>query len=120
MNAKSFVRALSTVVNRAVEGGAIDVLRSPPGRRPPSETIRMSQWFNQLSQSDQHNVSALLRLAAEQASYTFLGVLDGLVAVEPVGEKGKLVLSYEKDGDATVINDPQELPLTVLFKEKAG
>ena len=120
MDAKSFVQALSTVVNRAVDGGVIDVLKHPPGRRPPAEIISRSQWFNNLSQSDQQNVRAVLRLAAEQATYSFLGVLDGLVAAEPAGEKGKLVLTYEKDGDVTVINDPQEPPLTVLFKEEAG
>jgi len=120
MNAKSFVQALSIVVNRAVEGGLIDVLKHPPGRRPRAEIVSMSQWFNNLSQSDQENVRALLRLAAEQATYSVLGVLDGLIAAEPAGEKGKLVLTYEKDGDVTVINDPQEPPLTVLFKEEAG
>ena len=46
-----------------------------------------------------------------------LCVLDGLVAIEPAGPKGKIDVLYEKGGTQIRLNDENAEQLSSLFKE---
>lgn len=56
-------------------------------------------------------------MAAKQALYNVLLVLDGLLAIEPAGPKSEVHLEFS-DGEARQrINDPDGHQLSELFKD---
>ncbi|MPZ41623.1 MAG: hypothetical protein GEU95_26980 [Rhizobiales bacterium] len=117
MNQRDFVRAIKTAVYKAAAKGTIDLLRKPPGRRPDPELIELSEWFNGLRSKDQDTCTRAVDFAARQATYNFLLVLDGLVAIEPAGPKGRIDVLYENGGTPTRLNDENADQLSFLFKE---
>jgi len=118
MNTQTFTQAIKKTVYDAAAKGVVEVLHKPAGRRPDPELVRLSQWFNSLNAQDQQAVARVANLAADQATYNFLLVLDGLVTVEPVGEKGKLELFYDNGKERTQLNDENTDQLSSLFKNR--
>ena len=117
MNAQEFVRAIKIAVQTSAANGLLQALNSPPGRPPSSALVKLSQWFKELPEPDQENVRAIVRMTSEANTYNFLAVLDGLIAIEPVGVKGKLELFYHKDHGRVLLNDPSSKDLTARFKD---
>jgi hypothetical protein len=119
MMPREFVEAVKVAVQRGAETGLRTVLKQPPGRRPDPRLSALSSWYTALAPDDRAMVDAVLDLAAEQATYNFLLVLDGLIAVESFGGKGRLLLLHEGSGIRTLLNDPKGEQLTSIFKEEA-
>lgn len=117
MTPEEFVRAVDVVVHKAAATGTVDILQKPPGRRPSPELAELSRWFHGLGPDDKAAVSRVASLAAGQATYNFLLVLDGILAVEPAGEKGSLGLYYEKGEARAQLNGAADEQLSFLFKE---
>lgn len=117
MNAAEFVAALKTAASEAAANGTLEVLRRPPGRRPDPSLVGVSEWFVGLSPEDQRGVAAAIDLTARQALYNVLLVLDGLLTLEPYGDKGELRLTFDDGSSQQLLNDPDGEELTVLFKE---
>lgn len=90
---------------------------SQPGETLIPALVKLSSWFKELSEQDRQNLEATIQLGTGHAAYSFLAILDGLVAIEPSGQKGKLELFYEKAETRMLLNDPGSDQLTFLFKE---
>jgi hypothetical protein len=111
MTSDEFVDA---VARRALDGAVNSTmanLRRPPGTRPLSELLDLSNWFNQLESNDQNVVERVVRLTATHAVTAFLCILDGAAAIEGGTDKGRLDLYYIKDNTRLLLNDPCEEPL---------
>jgi hypothetical protein len=117
MNAQMFIRAIKTVVCKAAAIGTLDSLQRPAGRRPAPELVTLSQWFHNLSTEDRENLARVVHMAANQTAYNFLLALDGLLAIEPAGAKGRLKLYYGDENACSQLNDECAQQLSALFKE---
>jgi len=71
--------------------------------------MRLSQWFQLLSVSEQKMLREALTDAAERAVFGIMCVLDGVRAIENGPEKGSLELYYVKGDQRVLLNDPQEV-----------
>jgi hypothetical protein len=117
MNTREFLQSIRVAVYKAAAKGTVAILTRPPGRRPDPALVSCSKWFNGLKREDRDIVAQLVDMAAKQATYNFLLALDGLIALEPPGSKGRLELFFSK-GDVRVrLNDESAELLTSLFKE---
>ncbi len=116
MNTKDFVEAVRAAVYNAATKGTVDVLERPPGRSPDAELVKLSEWYHHLISEDRENILRVADMAAKQATYNFLLILDGLLTVESVGSKGKLELSYNDGSARTRLNDESANQLSSLFK----
>ena len=77
------------------------VLQKPPGRQPHKDDVELSNWYNNLTETDKEMVLKVVEKTIEMAVFGFLCVLDGVRAIENGRDKGKLNLYYNK-GDINV------------------
>lgn len=104
MNASEFVKiARLHACGSAVED-TISVLRDPPGRRPSSDLVRESHWFNALDGSGKTMVEDIIRRSAENAIFGLFCILDGVRVVEDTEDKGDFELRFIKNGVSEVIS----------------
>ena len=78
----------------------------------------MSSFLKKLNEEDREVFLEALQIAADDAFYCFFLVLDGLLAFEPVGPKGKLDLIYDNGTSRILLNDPDSEPLSAIFKSE--
>lgn len=116
MNNERFVSVIKLVVRDSAIKGVVDNLEHPPGRRPPAELLRQSEWFKQLDEAERQNVVGIVRDAVNHAVFGFLCVLDGVRIIEDGEDQGELLLIYRKDGD-TLLNDFADVCLHDLYNE---
>ncbi len=112
MNPSEFVEALKSEVRDAAATDTIAQLRSPSGRRPSEAIRKLSAWFNQLSESDQRAVAEVASMAAHNAVFGFLCVLDGVRSIEDGDQQGEIELNYvQADRSNVRLNPPSGDPL---------
>jgi hypothetical protein len=116
MNAEGFVRAIEIAVYRDTVSNVLQHLADPPGKQPPASLVKVSQWFHNLAPDDRKYLAKAIDLAAHVATHHFLAVLDGIRAIEDVGEKGELELFFHKGQTRVRLNNPEKVELTSLFK----
>lgn len=107
MNKEEFVEVIKL---RVVEGsikGLKQILLDPPGRSPHKDLVEESIWFNSLNEGSRNMVERIIRRSVELGTFSFLGILDGVNAIENGAEKGTLRLIYEKDGQEVLLNDDE-------------
>lgn len=92
-------------------------LERAPGRKLDRRLARLSEWFNGLTPQDREMLAEAVALAAEQATYNTLLVLDGSLAIESRRTKGRLELFYVSVDGRTQLNDPDHEELSALFKD---
>jgi len=119
MNREDFVHAVKMVVYKGAAKGTIDLLTKPPGKRPALELQKLGQWFQSLRPEDRNAVIQVADLAANQATYNFLLILDGLLAVEGSGAKGQLELIYDDGKMRLSLNGKGAEELSMLFKDES-
>lgn len=117
MTAKEFVVAVRTAVEFGATKGVLKTLDEPAGRAPDGRLVKLSTWYNNLSAQDRQMVADIVSVATDQATYNFLLVLDGNLAVEQQREKGAFFLTYEGHGQRVLINDPNAPELATIFKD---
>jgi hypothetical protein len=105
MNSQEFVDLLKIVVRDGAASEELSVLRAPPGRRPPSELLERSAWYNSLQDDQKRILSSIILDVADRAVFGVLCVLDGVRAIESASDKGRLELSYVKD-TSILLNPP--------------
>lgn len=105
MNAEQFVDAIKTQVRDAATSGVISLIERPPGRRPSSNLVSLSQWFNKLHVVDKKRVREVAAMASDQATFGMLAVLDGVRIIENEADNGRLELRHIKDSESTLLND---------------
>jgi hypothetical protein len=113
---ETFVRAIEAVVTNSSVDGVLESLSHPPGRRPSANSVELSDWFTCLDDSARDRIKQVASLAARQATYSFLLVLDDLLTIESSDQKGRIEIFYRKDGLQTWLNSPNSEPLTSIFK----
>jgi hypothetical protein len=105
MKPEDFVTAIRKAVHEAsIEGMEASLVR-PPGRRPHEKLRKLSSWFNALSEIDRQNTVEVIRLSVHASIMNMLSVLDGVIAVESIPDKGEIRLIFVKDGKVAKLND---------------
>ena len=95
---------------KAVRENLVD----PPGRKPQEDLLIISQWYKNMNEKDKAKVEQIIRRSVRMAVFGFLGVLDGISAIEE-GDKGTLKLYYERREESLLINDQHKAPLHELL-----
>lgn len=116
MNSTMFVAAIKRAVQQTALNSTVSLLEKPSGRGPSPESVSLSTWFKSLSSEDQTVVKRVVAMAAGQATYNFLLVLDGLLSIADGDDKGRLDLFFVRNERRILLNDPSNEELTVLFK----
>jgi len=93
-------------------------LRKPAGRQPARRKVELSEWFNNLPDSDKTRVEQIVRESAELAIFSFLALLDGVAFIEQGEEKGRFELHYYRGGERLLVNDPQGEYLHDIYNSK--
>ncbi len=78
MTANEFITNLKQQVCDGAADAVLAALSKPPGKRPASKDVRLSEWFSQQSSTDQAVVREIIVEAVEQAAFNLLAVLDGV------------------------------------------
>ena len=86
----------------------IKKILGPPGKEPEKKIVELSNWFNKLGSEDKIMVMKIVKESVETSVFGFLCVIDGVRVIEDSKRKGRLILSYEKQGDVILLNDPDE------------
>ena len=105
MDQTEFVQVIKKVVTDSTIRSIEELITEPPGRMPQKKLIELSNWFKTLSEDDKKWLRQIIKDTASSSVFSFLCVLDGVKAIEAGGNKGKLLLYYERDGEQTLIND---------------
>jgi hypothetical protein len=117
MTATEFVKKIRQVVYDSTVTICLSLMQKPPGRKPSPQIATLSQWFNQLSESDREKVRGVIELAARQCVFGIFAVLDGVRQLEDSEKKGTLEVWYLKDGQSQLINDPGVESLHDIFNQ---
>jgi len=90
LDRQRFVDALRIAVQDQAATGTINLLLSRPlGRKPAEELVALSAWFTGLALQDRQNVERVIEMAAADATFGILCVLDGVRAIEAGRTKGR-------------------------------
>ena len=117
MSPEEFIRQVREVVFRSAVQGTKNLLQKPPGRRPTRELVELSQWFNGLTDEAKANALAVAAMAARQATFGMLAVIDGVRQIEETTDKGTLELRYKKGSLDLLLNGTDTAPLHDLFNQ---
>ena len=115
MNSEQFVKAVKTQTSVAAVKGTIKCLKNPPGRKPAEHLIRLSKWYNGLTEEDHKLLYMAFTEVAEMAVFEFMCLLDGVSPIEDGPNKGDLELYYKKNEEKTLLNDPYNEELHNLY-----
>lgn len=105
MDQVSFVQLVKKVVTDDTVKSIEELITNPPGRSPQKRLVDLSNWFKGLSEEDKDRLRELIKDSASSAVFGFLCVVDGVRAIDNPGDKGRLLLYYEKDGERILLND---------------
>lgn len=115
MQASRFIDELVENVHEAAVADVCAHLESPPGPRPASRTVALSEWYCRLGDADQANVQAVIEQAVHAALLRVLGVLDGSHRLAEAPATEFQLLSHEA-GTSQWLNDPAGQPLHDLYQ----
>jgi len=114
VNRQRFVDVIR-IVRDSTAMATISNLSSPPGRKPSGNLVAMSEWFNGLAFSDRQQVERVIEMAARDAVFGILCVLDGVRVIEDTPDKGVLDLRYRRGDLEISLNDETGPMLHELF-----
>ena len=115
MDAETFVATVREVVRDQAVSGSLRMISKPPGRRPSEKLKALCAWYTDLDPSSRQMLAQALELVADSATYRFILVLDGAMAIENGAEKGRLELSHIGI-ERRLLNDPAGPSLQELYK----
>ncbi len=116
MTSNDFINILDKYIKNTTARGVISVLEKPPGKKPDKKLIETSNWYIRLNDDDKKMVASIVNDTVKSALFNFLCVIDGVIAIESSGKKGRLELSFCKDNERVLLNDPGEEYLHDKFK----
>lgn len=117
MTPEEFINALRKVVLERCAKNTLAVIEKPPGRRPSTELLEANAWLETLSEADRTKLRTVASMAAHQAVFGVLAVLDGARVVEDTSEKGGFRLTFVKGGVEWELNPPDGVPLHDLLNQ---
>src|ERR1051326_7120994 len=97
MTPNEFISAVRRPVFESARNGTLSAMRKPPGRRPPENLLPTSKWLQNLAENDKEMLRRAIAIAAHQATFGMLAVLDGARQIEDSATKGGLELHYVKE-----------------------
>jgi hypothetical protein len=106
MDSRQFISALRLVVRDDAVSEELNLLKNPPGRRPPENLKENSAWYNTLDDEQKRILSVVLHDVVDRTVFGVLCVLDGVRAIENGVDKGRLELRYVKNG-SVLLNPPE-------------
>lgn len=116
MTAEELVDAIQRLVVDRTGPDTISVLRTPPGRRPATELVELSHWFNALSDNDKGMIERLLAFTARNAVFGVFDVLDGVRKVDPAWAPGDhFELRHVHGGSVEILSGPEGAMLHELL-----
>ena len=115
MTIDEFVKVVKLRTSDAAVNGTLKSMEHPAGRSPSEKKLKLSRWYNQLTESDRIMLRAALREAAKSAVFGFFCILDGVRVIEEPPEKGDLELYYVKGQERKLLNNPNGGELHDLF-----
>ena len=118
MNQQDFISAIKTVGCESVVSAILDELCDQREKRGNSGIASIRTWYQGMEPQQRQLLVELVRDTAEQATYNLLLVLDGLLTIEPPGEKGALELYFVKGRERVLLNPSDGEQLTSLFKSE--
>jgi hypothetical protein len=118
MTPEEFIINIRQVVFDSAVNGTLSVIQKAPGRKPSENLVVLSQWFMQLSDAEKEIFRSAIALAAHQATFGMLAVLDGSRQIDDGPAQGTLELRYLKNGRNVLLNGPDSAPLHDLFNQQ--
>jgi hypothetical protein len=115
MNAEEFVQAVKKYAGESAVESVAGELRSPPGRKPPTDLVQSSKWFLQLDEQSKTYVLSIATMAVDHALFGFFCIIDGVRAIESGSNKGEFVITYRKGGVSQDLNDPNMVLLHEMY-----
>ncbi|EPJ9675216.1 TPA: hypothetical protein I8190_005618 [Citrobacter freundii] len=103
MNADEFVWVLNAVVKDAAVEDTISILKSPPGKKPSKELVDLSDFYNNQTDENKDIINKIINRVADYSLFGVLCVLDGVRAIEDDGDKGELILTYQKNNTPSIV-----------------
>jgi hypothetical protein len=116
MNASEFVDVVRQSVCDAAVRATISNLERPPGRQPPEDLVRRSNWYRALDEMPREIVKDIVRSSVESAVFGFLSLLDGVRPFEKTAEKGSFELRFLKGDVEEIISPCDSYYLHELFR----
>jgi len=117
MTPEYFVDSLRESCRDGAVDDCVALFENPPGRRPPEQLVRLSRWFNTLSQTDREFVIAAMSEAADATLFGVLCIIDGVRFIEPEGEKSEFTLTASRGGVASQLS-PSETFLHDIYRSE--
>jgi hypothetical protein len=108
MKKEEFVAAIKSVVLDVAPKDVIKQIEKPSGKATSAELLNLSKWYGSLSPEDKQNVFKLANMVSRTAVLGFMGVLDGVRAIENEKEKGELRLLYKKGNTEVDFSDQSQ------------
>jgi hypothetical protein len=108
MDTREFIDAVRIGVRDHGASGIMELLQSPPGRRPAEDLQAQSRWYHSLDEEGKRILSSIVLRAVDHAVFGFLCVIDGVRVIEDKPDKGELELWYVGAGNERVLLNPPE------------
>jgi hypothetical protein len=110
-----FVQLLATLARDAALKNVVEILASPPGRRPQPSVVEVSRWFNQLPAEGRSSLRRVMSTVAHTSLRAVLEVLDGAMPSD-AQQPGHFVLDYiDPAGARSILAGPSKAPLGGLL-----
>lgn len=117
MTPNEFINHVRQVVYDSAVRGTLSLVTNPPGRSPGQNLLALSKWFGGLPENEKQTFQRAISMAAHQATFGMLAVLDGVRQIEDSPVKGRLEPHYIKGDQRTILNAPNAEYLHDLFNQ---
>lgn len=116
MDSETFIEILKSVVEESAISDTLKILEKPPGREPKESLVRMSHWFNNLTENDKIMVKEVLSEGFKLNMFGFLCLLDGVRLLNDF--HGKLELYYVQGNEKVLLNDSNKEYLHDIYNHE--
>jgi hypothetical protein len=116
MDPETFIEILKSTVEESAISDTLNILKEPPGKKPKESLVRMSKWFNKLSENDKAMVEEVLGEGLQMNMFGLLCLLDGVRLVDNF--HGKLELYFVQENVKVLLNDPNKEYLHDIYNQE--
>jgi hypothetical protein len=106
MNQEEFIEIIKLLVRDASIEGVEKKWSNPPGRAPRKELIEISNWYNNLDESNRSKLLLAVKDAVHHSIFGFLTILDDVT--KSTEKEGRYELYFVTPDKKYLLNDPNE------------